>query len=314
MTISEPGLYIDTANLNGLKLDIKSGNTLNNVRQAAQQFESLFMHEMLKSMRDASPEGGLFESKDAIFYRDMLDQQLSVSLSSKGGMGLADALVKQLTTHLRLGQSSEANPEKQQLNLPDHRIDANKINSNKTDTVADAKPAATEHLKSPQDLINAIWPHAQQAGKALDVSPNLIVAQAALETGWGTRIPTHPDGSPSFNLFGIKADNRWQGQTVTKDTLEFDGSSFTKQRAHFRAYDSLAAGVTDFANSLQNNPRYQTALEDTQNDHDFAHALQDAGYATDPNYANKIINIMNGPTMEEVMSNLKNNHPGPLAS
>ncbi len=314
MNISEPGLYIDTANLNGLKLDIKSGNTLDNVRQAAQQFESLFMHEMLKSMRDASPEGGLFESKDALFYRDMLDQQLSVSLSSKGGMGLADMLVQQLTTHLRLGQSSEAKPEKLQLDLPNHRSDTNKINLDKTDAVVDAKPTATQHLNSPQDLVDAIWTHAQKAGEALDVSPNLIVAQAALETGWGARIPAHPDGSPSFNLFGIKADSRWQGQTVTKDTLEFDSGSFTKQRAHFRAYDSLEASVTDFANFLQNNPRYQSALEGSQNDDDFAHALQNAGYATDPNYANKIINIMNGPTMGEAIDNLKNDQTVPLPS
>ena len=317
MNISEPGLYIDNANLNDLKLDIRSGNTLKNLREAAQQFESLFMHEMLKSMRDASPDGGgLFDSKDSLFYRDMLDQQMSVSLSSKGGMGLADTLVKQLTAHLRLDKANQNSPEKLQLNLLDRRISSDRIDPLTTQTTAPAviKPETDQALNSPENLVKAIWPHAQQAGKALGVSPNLIVAQAALETGWGSRMPTHPDGQSSFNLFGIKADSRWQGQTVSKNTLEFDAGSFTQQRANFRAYDSLEAGVADFANFLKNNPRYQTALENSHNDQDFAQALQDAGYATDPNYANKIIRIINGPTMSDAMASLKNDQPRPLTS
>ena len=145
---------------------------------------------------------------------------------------------------------------------------------------------------SPEAFIGALWPHAQRAAEDLGVSPKVLLAQAALESGWGKRQIRHPDGRTSFNLFGIKAGRGWEGERVRVSTLEYTGTVSERRLEHFRAYDSLSDAFADYVRLLKNNPRYQDALG-AGNDHGaFADALQRAGYATDPNYAAKIKRIM----------------------
>lgn len=146
--------------------------------------------------------------------------------------------------------------------------------------------------RSPEDFIRALWPHAQQAGAELGVSPKVLLAQAALESGWGKQQIRHPDGRPSFNLFGIKAGKNWTGDAVRVSTLEYSGAASERRLERFRAYDSLSDAFADYTRLLKDNPRYQQALDAGDDHSGFADALQRAGYATDPGYAAKIKRIM----------------------
>ncbi|HMM45622.1 MAG TPA: flagellar assembly peptidoglycan hydrolase FlgJ [Candidatus Macondimonas sp.] len=156
---------------------------------------------------------------------------------------------------------------------------------------ADAAPSDWPP-RSPEDFIRVLWPHARQAGEELGVSPKVLLAQAALESGWGKQQIRHPDGRPSFNLFGIKAGKNWTGDAVRVSTLEYSGTVSERRLERFRAYDSLSEAFADYARLLKGNPRYRQALNAGDDHSGFAEALQRAGYATDPNYAAKINRIM----------------------
>ena len=155
----------------------------------------------------------------------------------------------------------------------------------------DAAPAASapQRFASPGDFVRAVWPHAQEAAAALGVKPELLVAQSALETGWGKHIMARPDGSSSHNLFGIKADARWTGPRVLKSTLEFDGGVMRREKAPFRAYDSLKASFQDYVQFIKGNARYGGALRVGADPESYIRGLQSAGYATDPKYAEKVL-------------------------
>jgi flagellar protein FlgJ len=144
----------------------------------------------------------------------------------------------------------------------------------------------------PDDFIRSIYSHAEEVAKASGLPVEVIVAQAALETGWGKHIMTDAQGNSSFNLFGIKADSRWQGESVSVMTTEYRDGIVQRERANFRAYDSIEASISDYANFLESNPRYKDALQHADNPEAYARALQDAGYATDPAYSNKLTNII----------------------
>jgi peptidoglycan hydrolase FlgJ len=161
---------------------------------------------------------------------------------------------------------------------------------------------------TPNDFITQLWPHAKAAAKELGVDPRMLIAQAALETGWGKSIPCNPDGSCSFNLFGIKAGSRWQGPAVGVNTLEFEGGVAVQRRASFRAYESPAESFRDYALLIKNSPRYAAALGTGSDASAFANALQQGGYATDPNYANKLTAVA-----ERVRVPFKTDSPQPLA-
>lgn len=148
-------------------------------------------------------------------------------------------------------------------------------------------------LTSKQAFVNQLWPHAQQAARALGVDANLLLAQAALETGWGQSVIKNGQGENSFNLFNIKADKSWQGKQAKTLTLEFDGGVAKKEMAGFRAYDSYKDSFNDYVNFIKSNPRYGEALKKAGNARQYMQELQDAGYATDPRYAEKIMNIYN---------------------
>lgn len=238
------------------------------LREVAGQFEALFIEMMLKNMREASLGDTLLgDSNQREMYEGMLDQQLALEMASGRGIGLADMLVRQL------GGSAEAPP------------------------MSPAKP----QWDDAKDFARDLWPHAERAALRLNVAPEAILAQAALETGWGAHVPHGRDGSSSNNLFGIKAGVSWPGNSVIKGTVEFDGDVARHEQARFRAYDDVGQTFDDYATLLTNNPRY-SAVGDHGGDIDgFAEALQASGYATDPSYADKLKRVAGSDTMRDAL-------------
>jgi flagellar protein FlgJ len=278
--------YADPANLAALKREA-STQSPESLRETAKQFESLFTNMMLKSMRDASGASGgdsLFGSDQQDFYQDMFDQQLSAQLSKGKGLGLADMLVRQLMQGAGLADESSKVSTGQ--GLPVERAAPAPATT--------SAPAATSAIWPPKtqaDFVKAILPAATDAGARLGVDPATIVAHAALETGWGKSVPMAADGRPSFNLFGIKAGGSWKGETANHVTQEFQGGRMQTVSADFRSYASPEHSLGDYVKLLESSPRYAQALGTGSDAGAFARALQRGGYATDPDYANKLVAV-----------------------
>jgi flagellar protein FlgJ len=296
--INKPDFYADFGSLSALKRDARA-DSQKALRAAAQQFESLFTDMMLKSMRQASIGDSLTGSDTVDMYQGMFDQQLSLQMSKGRGIGLADMLVQQLS---RTGLSKPAAMAPAVTNQPDTAPiapatqpisttsdatpaveDANDVAAAKADTQSAVWPPAT-----PEDFVQQLLPYAKAAAKQLGVDPAALVAHAALETGWGKHMPTNADGSTSFNLFGIKATQSWQGQSAGASTLEYEQGVAIKRVAQFKSYDSPADCFGDYAKLLGGSSRYSGARNSGDNTHQFAQSLQQGGYATDPMYANKL--------------------------
>lgn len=266
------------------------------LRKVAEQFESIFTKMMLKSMRDANSSMGdsLFSSQQTEFYEGMFDDQLAVQLAQGKGMGLADMLVRQLS------QVPGSNrPASYSLTMPT-------VNSGQgavpRPASLDAEVAAPISLQpktsdpqpiasSKEDFVRSMWPHAERAAQKLGVDPNAVLAQAALETGWGKSVACTTNGDCSFNLFGIKAGGQWSGATANVPTLEFEAGIPVKKVERFRSYDSAAQSFDDYARLIANSPRYENARGTGSDIASFASALQQGGYATDPHYARKIVAV-----------------------
>ncbi|MBL8266922.1 flagellar assembly peptidoglycan hydrolase FlgJ [Steroidobacter sp.] len=273
----------DFAGLATLRTDATTKQDTATLKEAAKQFESLFTQMLLKSMRDANrsfSEGSMFSSQQGDFYQDMFDDQISMELSKGKGLGLADVLVRQLSQS-GMVKTTDATATQ---------------GTAKTEFPAATQnvSAAAEHqplAKSKEDFVKQMWPHAQRAGESLGVDPSALVAQAALETGWGKAVPSHGSGSSSYNLFGIKAGSSWEGATANVPTLEFEDGVAVRKVERFRAYSSPADSFNDYARLIGNNPRYENARGAGGDVTTFASALQEGGYATDPNYAQKIVAV-----------------------
>lgn len=332
--------YHDVNSLQNIRTEAKTDEKAG-LRQAAEQFEAIFMSMLLTSMRKANSAfeaEGMMNSQTTEFYRDMHDSQLSTDLAQKGALGLADLLVQQLDptagvnrpakdADLKMPGSASFNP------LP-QRPDASKAVDNSeisagvrqalqaiaqlpaaaplnASSTAPAETAATSPLKqadwqisSPQEFVRKLLPAAKQAATALGLDPMAIIAQAALETGWGQRMIKTAKGDNSFNLFGIKANNNWQGESAVVDTLEFRGGVAQKEQARFRSYGSPEQSLQDYASFISNSPRYQQALQVTAEPAAYFNELQAAGYATDPEYAQKIMAVYQSPTFNQVRAEL----------
>jgi peptidoglycan hydrolase FlgJ len=279
--VADASVYTDVSGLAALKRDARAQGP-NAVREVAKQFESIFAKMVLSSMRQASSSFGddLFGSDQQKFYQGMFDDQLAVELTKGRGLGLADMLVQQLT---RAG-----------LVPADAAGGANAPNAAKATGTSNAPAAggakSTANV-SPEQFVNELWPCAVEAGRELGVDPRHLLAQAALETGWGKSLPCDANGKTSFNLFGIKAGDSWGGDSVSVRTLEFEGGVPMPKVAKFRSYDSAADSFRDYVAVLRDNPRYASALNTGHDAKAFATALQQGGYATDPAYAQKILSI-----------------------
>ncbi|MBL1320583.1 MAG: flagellar assembly peptidoglycan hydrolase FlgJ [Methylophaga sp.] len=288
----------------------KDGNDAETMRQVAGQFESLFINMMLKSMRQASLGDGMFDSSQSDMYRDIADQQLAMDLSSRGGLGLQEVILRQLTGNK---VNKDSSPD---LGSKSYSVDTIKTRPKleiaqstfSIKQVANTKPEAIENISkqmemnfdSPESFIQKLWPMAKQAADKLGVAPEVILSQAALETGWGKHVINNADGQSSHNLFNIKADSRWQGESTTKGTVEYRDGVAVKEQAKFRSYDSYQQSFNDYVNFLQTQPRYQQALKETGDPDKFIEGLHKAGYATDPAYADKIKRIMRSDTLAQL--------------
>lgn len=255
------------------------------LREVAGQFEALFIQTMMKNMRNAELAEPLFgDSEQHDMYQDMLDQQLAVEMASGKGIGLAEMLVRQLG-----GDASPYRPGQESFSL-----------------AAPARArAAKPEWSSRAEFARDLWPHAERAASKLNVAPEALLAQAALETGWGEHVMQRGDGVSSFNLFGIKAGRSWTGGSVTRPTLEYRDGLPQHEIARFRSYPDVAATFDDYVEFIIGNPRYEAVRNNGSDAAGFANALQDSGYATDPSYAAKISRILNSDTMQNALRGLK---------
>ena len=320
-SIIQTDVYTDIQGLSKLRAQARD-NSEETLREVAGQFEALFIQMMLKSMRDANLGEGLLDSQHSKTYQSMYDKQIAIDLSKRQGLGLADMMVRQLSrsTGFESGDSavpvSPAHPgvlkPSQHETTPAGEVNAAEGSregplEGKVNAAPDWKP------DSPEAFVKELWPYAQRTARDLGTRPELLLAQAALETGWGQHVIRGTDGSNSFNLFGIKADTRWQGERAVTETIEFEDGLMRKQRASFRAYASLADSFSDYADFLKTNPRYREALNRAADAPSFARALAEAGYATDPDYSGKINRIMDGERLRDALSGVKDSVPEPLS-
>jgi peptidoglycan hydrolase FlgJ len=264
------------------------------LKAAAQQFEVVFMNMMLKSMRDATPQDGMFDSEQTKMFTGMLDQQLAQNMSSRG-IGLADMMVKQLGRSLGAGASGLGVSQMQSIHaFPPGGVSSGRLAGSLSESQTQgsgALPSAyNENFQ--QDFVRRMTPAAVQASRESGVPAQLIMGQAALESGWGQREIRLPDGGNSYNLFGIKAGASWNGKVAEVTTTEYKNGMPVKQVEKFRAYSTYAEAFSDYAHLLRENPRYAAVIQPGQGAPAAAHALQRAGYATDPNYGDKLVKVM----------------------
>jgi flagellar protein FlgJ len=319
-----PSIF-DINNLTALKGAVKKDDPAA-LKAAAQQFEALFLQMMLKSMRDATPQDGMFDSEQTRMYQSLLDQQLSQVMSTKDSLGLAAVIEKQLsrsnadTTTFKGGLPLVSPPKYLPLDSGASRflpldsgqtprafpLDRVPINPGSGAAVPAAAPAASapgaDASPSPaaREFVANVWPQAAEASRITGIPSHFLVAHAALETGWGRSEPRHADGRPSYNLFGIKAGRSWTGPTVEATTTEYVDGVAQRQTERFRAYGSYAEGFRDYASLLVSNPRYAGVLG-SQDAATFSHGLQRAGYATDPMYGDKLARIIGGNSLRAAL-------------
>ena len=252
------------------------------IKEAAKQFESLFMQELMKSMRQASLATGMLDNAGSRMGTEMLDQQFATQLSGRPG-GLAEAIARQLER--QMGGTSTPTTA-----LPSVRS-SNLTNASPAELARAA--AATGTTSKQADFVNQHSKAAQAAEAITGIPASFMVAQAAHESGWGRREIKNADGSTSFNIFGIKASPGWTGKTASVTTTEYINGKPRKMVASFRAYDSYEEAFKDYARLMKNSPRYAPVLAQADTAQGFAKGLQRAGYATDPAYADKLTRVIN---------------------
>lgn len=299
LNASEVKSYADFNGLAALKREAKA-KTPEAIEQVAKQFEAVFINMVMKSMRQAKLAEGLLESSQSEFYQDMYDKELSVHLSGKQGLGLAEVIVKQLTPstatdinqHQQISDYQRRLLIKPMMPIQDHGLKENvlAVLDRVSNTVA-IEERQDKPIESVADFIQQLRPYAQNAAQQLGVDADMLLAQVALETGWGKSIIQSHTGGSSHNLFNIKANKSWQGQQTSVNTLEFREGIAKKERAGFRAYESYQDSFDDYVQFIKTNPRYATAIQHVDQPEQYMRELQQAGYATDPRYADKIIQI-----------------------
>jgi flagellar protein FlgJ len=264
--------YTDLNGLAALKRDPSSPQAISAV---AEQVEALFLQMMLKSMRDASMGDELDGGNEMGVYQDMFDKQVALTISQHQDLGIGALLKRQLA-----GKTAPAAPKT---------------------ASGEVSIAAPVTVQTPAEFVDQVMPAIRRAAADLGVNPLGLLAQAALETGWGQRMAHTSAGSPSLNLFGVKAGDEWKGARVIADTVEFSNGVATQRRTAFRAYGSIEESVSDFANLLKNSPRYRDALAAGGDTQAYIDRIAKSGYATDPAYANKLNQILNGGVLRAAL-------------
>lgn len=292
------------------------------LKTVAKQFDAVFLQMMLKSMREATPQDGPLDSRDSAQFTSMLDQQLAQAMSSKG-VGVADALIKQLARNAGLagganaagagagaagaggvlgalgggsvndaGNTAMVNAlARAYSNAPANGALGN--SSGYSATSALTPPLRGDGASTKVNaFVEKMAAPAQAASEATGIPARFIIGQAALESGWGKSEIRKADGSTSHNVFGIKATKDWTGKTVSTVTTEYVNGKPQRTVEKFRAYDSYQEAMTDYAGLLKGNPRYAQVINSSHDVNGFANGMQRAGYATDPHYARKLMSIM----------------------
>lgn len=338
-------LALDTNALNSLKRQ-DNAKTPAAAREVAKQLESLFMREMIKSMRSATMKGGLMEPDPGQdFAYDMFDQQMSVVMSGQPG-GLSAALTAQIARAMGvdekealagLGTPGIGGVETPKMGFggvptsayrdtvsrfgggsgaaaaaaaaPAVRVAADNGTQSANQRFARWAQAAGMHgmaanvqamdafapsPKGREEFVRAHAAAAHRVAQESGIPAAYMLGQAGHETGWGRHEIRGAGGANSFNLFGIKATGGWTGKVAEITTTEYEGGVPRKQKAKFRAYDSYEESFRDYARLISQNPRYAQAMQNTASYKDYARALQNAGYATDPQYANKLHRAIEG--------------------
>lgn len=270
--VNSNALAADGRSLDALKLQAGQ-NSKGAIKEAAKQFESLFMRELVKSMREATMKSGLFDSAGGDLSADLLDQQLSVQMSGMPG-GLSEQIARQLS----------------------QRINSTEAADGAVAPLPAAQPVAAPALRISASQSEFVQQHsaaAQRVEQSSGIPSAFMLGQAGHETGWGRSEINMADGAPSFNLFGIKATGGWTGKVAEITTTEYTNGAAQKVVAKFRAYDSYEDSMRDYARLITQSPRYAQASQQTDSAHAYATGLQKAGYATDPNYASKLSRAIN---------------------
>jgi flagellar protein FlgJ len=289
-------LAIDTKGIGDLRQAARQ-NSPEALKATARQFEALFMNMVMKSMREATPQEGVFDNQQSKMFTSMLDQQLSQSMASRG-VGLADVLIRQLSN--TLGKPVPGNGDESSVPLPSperrpgmsSRAGALPPRANPMLALDAAPRGNASQPPQVQAFLSRLASEADEASRSTGIPAKFMLGQAALESGWGKRQIVAADGSPSHNLFGIKATGNWNGRVVQATTTEYVNGVPQKKIEKFRAYDSYADSFRDYAKLLRSNPRYENVLANAQDVKGFAQGLQNAGYATDPEYAAKLTRII----------------------
>lgn len=323
---------LDMRSLSDLKRLSRDANSPEGLKGAARQFEALFLQMVIKSMRDASPKDGLMDSDQTRMFQQLQDQQMALQMAHGRGVGLADVIYRQM------GGKDTANAPKandgQSLAAAGGGFDVASIPRRTALSAARAAPAAAEGkageavnsselakravalganltngvvsevkalASSTRGFVRDVWQHAVDASASTGVPAQFMVAQAALETGWGRAVLKQADGSSSHNLFNIKAGSSWKGEVVELPVTEYANGRAYTEKARFRAYPSYAEAFQDYARLLTTSPRYADVVGQTDAD-GFARSLQEAGFATDPQYADKLKRIIGGNTLKVALS------------
>lgn len=276
---------LDTQALGELRYQAKKDSP-EALKAAAQQFEAVFLNMMMKSMREAAPVESMFDSEQSKMFISMLDQQMSQTMASRG-VGLADMLVKQLSGGQPNSEGLPANIVPSSAPRQVHYLASSPAATVQPQTAQVSKALAA----TPRAFVEEMLPHAQAASRKTGVPVELMMGQAALETGWGKSQIKMVDGQPSYNLFGIKATG-WSGKVAEVMTTEYRNGIANKQSERFRAYESYTQSFEDYARLISSNPRYKDALQQQGDIQGMANAIQRGGYATDPRYADKLVRVM----------------------
>lgn len=305
------------------------------LKEVAGQFEALFIQSMLKNMREASLGDPIFgDSESHEMFQGMLDQQFALEMANGNGIGLAEMLVRQLGG----AESAKHETERNFVLGPNPErafgigSEASRTFNRRTVTAQDVSvlpaakhshaderrqsahsPRSTPAWSDPESFARDVWPHAKRVAEHLNVAPEGVLAQAALETGWGKHVIVRGNGETSYNLFGIKAGSNWSGDSVARNTLEFSEAVPHQEVAQFRAYGGVGETFDDYAELLSQNQRYSDVRDHGDDVSGFADALQSSGYATDPNYAAKISRVATSDTMTRVLESLKGATSRPIA-
>jgi flagellar protein FlgJ len=305
--LNAPRFVLDTRTTADLRQTLKEDPQAG-LRQAARQFEGLLLQTMLKSMRDATPQDGLLDNDQTRFFTAILDQQLAQNLAAKDALGFAKLIEQQLgrsmatqdgdALNTALGQFQQALSEQRAASsAAAFAGGAGRIGGNGGNG---AGGGSADGADSGREYVNRVLPYAVEAAKTLGVPPHFLVAHSALESGWGKSEIRRADGAPSYNVFGIKAGGGWQGPTVEVQTTEYVDGVARSTREKFRVYGSYGEAFQDYARVLRGNSRFSGVLGQ-QDGMQFARSLQQSGYATDPDYADKLGRIIGGATLRQAL-------------